>query len=188
MHGLRSLTLALLIGSALCAGARADAVASAGRYPIADRGRLLLPVPPGWIEQVERPAPGAAPKIFFGTRTPPAFLVTLNTALTGAPADATLRAQAAALLDAARPQARELDIELQRLHGRAGAGYYFNATDIAPAPGSFEFLTRGVLQIGPLTVEFTVLSNEQRARIVGQALDLLERAVFLERPTTPAAE
>ncbi len=177
---------ALLLALALDAGA--SAAADGGRYPIANEGLLLLPVPQGWIEQVERAAPGAPPKIFFGTRTPPAFLVTLNTALTGAPADAALRAQAAAMLDAARPQARELDIELQRLHGRAGTGFYFDATDIAPAPGSFEFLTRGVLQVGPLTVEFTVLSNEQRARIVGQALDLLERAVFLERPTTPAAE
>jgi hypothetical protein len=46
------------------------------------------------------------------------------------------------------------------MRGESGMGYYFSATDRAPKPGEFKYLTQGILHIGELVASFTILSND----------------------------
>ena len=52
-------------------------------------------------------------------------------------------------------------------------GYYFSATDRAPEPGGYKYLTQGVLGMHELRVAFTVLANGQSQEPTAQALELL---------------
>ncbi len=43
--------------------------------------------------------------------------------------------------------------------GANGVGFYFTATDRDPAAGEFKFMTQGALQVGTLTLWFTILTE-----------------------------
>ena len=55
--------------------------------------------------------------------------------------------------------------------GRSGPGFY-SATDRAPKPGEFKFLTQGIVRVGELAVTFTIPNDGQEA-VVKQALEAL---------------
>lgn len=78
--------------------------------------------------------------------------------------------------DEARAQAVERTIEIKELKGEAVSGYYFSATDRAPKPGEFKYMTQGMLRTGKLMLIFTVLTNDGQTRIVDDALAMLKGA------------
>jgi hypothetical protein len=60
--------------------------------------------------------------------------------------------------------------------GRSGPGFYFSATDRAPKPGEYKFLTQGIVRVGELSVTFTILTNDGQEAVVKQALEALKGA------------
>jgi hypothetical protein len=58
----------------------------------------------------------------------------------------------------------------------SGPGFYFSATDQAPRPGDYKFLTHGVLKAGGLAVSFTILTRDGQEQIVRDALAMLKTA------------
>jgi hypothetical protein len=63
---------------------------------------------------------------------------------------------------------------------RNGHTRYFSATDRAPKPGEYKFMTQGMLQVGELSVTFTILTNEGQELVIKQALDALKGAAQRE--------
>jgi hypothetical protein len=79
------------------------------------------------------------------------------------------------LPDAEKPA--EGDLEIRRLQGASGIGFYFVATDRVPQPEEFRYMNQGILEVGDLTVTFTILTNEGQDAVVEEALAMLKGAV-----------
>jgi hypothetical protein len=84
-------------------------------------------------------------------------------------------------VDGAQTQAVEKELRVVEFQGRTGPGFYFSATDRAPKPDEYKFLTQGVVRVGELSVTFTILTNDGQEPIVKQALDALKGAT--QEPT-----
>jgi hypothetical protein len=76
-----------------------------------------------------------------------------------------------------RSQAIEETIEIERLRGTRGAGYFFSVTDREPPPGEFRYMTQGAVQAGELIVWFTILTNDGQEAEVDRALSMLQSLV-----------
>jgi hypothetical protein len=164
-------------------GMAADAGA-AKRYEVPERGFLQLSVPAGWTDKYENTS--QPPLISFRPGQGQPFLVSLTPAWptdAGKPAASNedLRKSVVDLADGIRLFAIEKDIKVIEFAGRTGPGFYFFATDAAPAPGEFKFMNRGMLKVGDLTVTFTILTNEGQDAVVRAALEMLKGAVYEAR-------
>jgi hypothetical protein len=71
-------------------------------------------------------------------------------------------------------------LPLVEFAGASGIGYYFSATDKAPAPGDFKHLTEGMLQVDDLTLAFTTLTNDGQERARAAALDMMKSAAHAQ--------
>ncbi len=149
------------------------------RVPLAGHGSLVLQVPDGWSERVERPRADLPPTITLAPAGGTAFqiLVTPIWPMNGASAAPTpqqVRAFVLASLAQAKDQAVEKDIAVLDLSGPKLYGNYFSATDKAPKPGEYANMTQGMLAMGDLTVTFTILSNGERSVVANPALRMLK--------------
>jgi hypothetical protein len=91
--------------------------------------------------------------------------------------DEEIRAWLTDAAAAVEPTAVEKPLLVQKL-GAVGGGWYFSATDRAPKPGEFEFLSQGVFAAGPVLVTFTVLSHEAPPKGMAGALAIVRSARF----------
>ena len=157
------------------------------RYELPNLDTLELTLPPGWVEAVEKvPASEQALTIELAPVEGPDFrtFVTPQWLEQGEPAvmDAdALHGDVQQAADRIRTQATEKTIEIRRLQGESGVGFYFSATDRVQAPGEYRFMTQGALQVGDLVLWFTILTNEEaQDSIVRQAFGMLQSAVHRE--------
>lgn len=154
------------------------------RYELPNLDTLELTLPAGWVEAVEKvPASEQALTIELAPVEGPDFrtFVTPQWSETGElaimDADA-LRGDVQQAVDRIRTQAVEKNIEIRRLQGQGGVGFYFSATDRVQAPGEYRFMTQGALQVGDLVLWFTILTNEAQESVVSQAFAMLQSAVY----------
>lgn len=174
--GLAAFALTLLIANAATAGELA-----LQRFPLPGHGVLVIAVPDAWQVQVGQPPGDLPPTLKFSAHSGPAFeaLITPIWSMDGraAPMDAaSLRKEVESAAEAAKPQAVERALEIKTLKGTSGTGYYFSATDRAPKPGEYKYLTQGIIPIGGLTVTFTILTNDGAQATVDTVLLLLRDA------------
>ena len=157
------------------AGGAADAVK---RYALAQSGFLQLKVPAGWREEVD--AQTQPPVIGFRPSAGQPFIVSVIPAQAAegkpAPSRQELRADVEQMAGSIRPFAVESEIKLKEFAGTAGPGFQFFATDAAPGPGGFKYMTRGKLKIGDVAVTVTILTNEGQEAVVRSALSMLKSA------------
>jgi hypothetical protein len=157
------------------AGCAADA---AKRYPLAQSGFLQLKVPAGWREEID--AQTQPPVISFRPGAGQPFLVSVIPAQAAegnpTPSRQELRADVEQMAGAIRPFAVESEIKPMEFAGAAGPGFQFFATDAAPRPGEFKYMTRGKLKVGDVSVTFTILTNEGQEAVVRSALAMLKSA------------
>lgn len=152
------------------------------RYELPNLDTLELTLPAGWQDETDVP-PGGIPltiRLYPSAGAPFEVFVTPESpeptagdvrdteALREAVRDAALRIQ---------PQAVEETIEIRRLQGGSGIGFYFAATDRAPQPEEFRYMNQGALQAGELTLWFTILTNDGQETIVADALAMLQAAI-----------
>jgi hypothetical protein len=154
------------------------------RIALPDHGALLIQIPRDWREHVRQPPNRLPPTIALEPASGKPFRV-LITAMWPATKDRPpqsrdqIRAAVERAAQNARPQAVEAQLPVVEFQGRAGPGFYFSATDRAPKPGDYTFLTQGMLRIGELSVTFTILTNEGQESVVKQALDALKTAAHV---------
>lgn len=153
------------------------------RYELPNLDTLELTLPPGWVEGAED-APGSEQPltIEFAPVEGPDFraFVTPQSSDRGEPAimDAdTLRGEVQQLAERIGPQAVEASLEIRRLQGASGVGFYFSATDRVQSPEEHRYMTQGALQTGDLILWFTILTNEGQEAVVAEGLAMLQSAV-----------
>lgn len=168
--------------------------ASAGETPIREfplpgHGALAIAVPDAWQVDVEQPGNDLPPTLKFTAKTGPAFEFYLTPLWPmdgkAPPLDAaSLHKQVADAAETLKPQSVEKTIETKSLKGAGAVGYYFSATDRAPKPGEYKYVTQGILPVGELATTFTILSNDGSEAVVKTAL-LLLRGATQKKTATP---
>lgn len=180
----RSVISSFLFGAALTAGAlvHAEDDAALRRYELPNLDTLELRLPAGWADKVDQPPGGGPPTIELGPAEGPPFQVLVTPEWPDASASEIreLPMLRDAIRDAAerlKPQSVESFLEVRQLNGVNGIGYYFAATDRDPKADEFKYMSQGVLQVGDLTVWFTVLTNDGQDTVAVEALSILQTAV-----------
>ncbi len=173
------LAVAVLAGGSLAA--RADDP-TLRRYELPNLDTLELRLPAGWTENVEQPPGGGPPTIELATAAGMPFqvFVTPEWPDPASPEIRELPALRDAVRDAAeriKPQAAESFLEVRQLSGANGIGYYFAASDRDPRADEFKYMSQGALQVGDLTLWFTILTNDGQDTIAVESLTILQTAV-----------
>jgi hypothetical protein len=151
-------------------------------FTLPAHGTLLLNVPESWKSDVKQPKGGLPPTIGFGPRSGAPFLV-LITAIWGigpgasAPDDTKIRSTVATGAKSAESRSVEGSLSLRDIVGPSGRGYYFVATDRAPAPGEWKTLTQGAMRTGAIALSFTILTNAGQELEAKAALEMIRLAV-----------
>ena len=155
---------------------------SVRQYPLPDGSVLQMKVPVSWLHDVTVEGRELPPTITLRPQSGEDFAV-LVTPLPPAgetsppPTPQAIREHVELVADKARPQAVEQVITIREFRGASGVGYYFSATDKAPRPGEYRFMTQGIFGVGNLIVAFTVLTNEGQQPIVDDALTMMKGTV-----------
>jgi hypothetical protein len=175
------LPLGLAVASLAAATALGEE-SSQRRYELPNADVLELTLPAGWADHVEQPDGGGPPtiEISITPRGPSQVFVTPEWADPTAKEIRELAALREMIRDAAeriRPQAAEGAPEVRQLNGANGIGYYFSVTDRDPGPGEFKYMSQGALQVGTLTLWFTVLTNDGEDTVAVEAFSMLQAAV-----------
>jgi hypothetical protein len=178
----RSLSLiASLLAFLLLGGAPASAAdkITQKRYPLPEqRGTFLVSAPASWKDDVNQPQPSAPPTILFEPSTGKPFQVLLTPIWKPRPDVPTptkdaLRQQVQRAADELKSDRIANQIKVVELQGKGGPGFYYSATDKAPKPGEFKYLTQGLIMASELMVSFTVLTNDGQEQVVRDALSLI---------------
>jgi hypothetical protein len=155
-------------------------LAAAGdvRVSLPGSGALVLPAPEGWrsLEQ-----PGPVRTVAFTPANGNAFEVLVSPLVRpGAPVPqsdfTSLRRMVQSAANNALSQSVEKSLPLQDLRSASVEGSYFSATDRAPKPGEFKYMTQGAVAVQGLPVSFTILSNGDPKLAVEPALQMLRSA------------
>lgn len=149
-------------------------------YVLPDHGELALSVPDAWVDNLHQPPDRLPPTITFKEMSGASFEV-LVTPIWAAPGHAMPTQEEAKRIvqggaDKAAEQAIEKNIPIRNLVGAAGRGFYFQATDKAPAPGEYKIMTQGAIVLADLIVTFTALTNDGQGEIVAAALAMVASA------------
>lgn len=160
--------------------------ATATRFELPGHGMLALRVPTGWDHELRKHPGDFPPTLLFTGFESTAFvvMVTPRWASAGDPADfntpKAIRAIVEKAAHAAQPQALEERLSLVTVGGGKGPGYYFTATDRAPKPGEFKYMTQGAMRVGSLVCTFTILTNDAKSKVPTEVLNMLSGAT--QRP------
>lgn len=146
--------------------------------PLPDHGTVTLAAPDAWKMEVSQPPDRLPPTIRFTQGTGPAFevLITPIWFARGATKSFDLRDQVAKAAKNAETQSVEPSIVVKDFSGASEPGYYFSATDRAPKPGEYKYMTQGMIRAGGVVLTFTVLTNDGQAEVVKAALEMLRTA------------
>ncbi len=150
-------------------------------YPLPDHGKLQLKVPVSWKDELQQPPSRLPPTIVFKPTRGAAFEVLLTTIWpakqdTPRSTPEEMRRQVERAAEGAKSQAIEKVIEVKELKGSSGLGYYFSATDRAPAPGEYKYMTQGMIRIGGLIGAFTILTNDGQTSVITDAIAMIGSA------------
>ncbi len=157
----------------------------ARRFELPNLDSLELVVPPAWEETVDQPSDGGPPTIQLRPREGAPFEIFITPEWVDQPDESvpdaeTLRARVRSTAERMRDQAAEENLEIRRLQGASGVGFYFAATDRASQPEEFKYMNEGALQVGDLTITFTILTNDGQDAVVEEAFAMLKSAVHMD--------
>jgi hypothetical protein len=172
-----ALVLAVVI---LCA-----ADASTRKFALAQHGSLQMKVPAAWAHETREPPGGVPPTIVLRPRSGSVFEILVTPIWRARPdipeaTKETIRQSVERAADDAKSDAVEQTIAIRELAGASGPGFYFSATDKAPKPGEYKYLTQGIVKVRDLTVTFTILTNDGQQQVATDALDMVRSAAHLQ--------
>jgi hypothetical protein len=147
-------------------------------FNLPDHGKLLLAVPRAWNADVHPRQGRSAPTLELQQKNAAPFRLLLTPMWTAdsdtpLPNDAAVRDKVAAAAKEAQAQSAEPTLAVNELFGKANRGYYFTATDRAPKPDEWKYLTQGIVRIGPIDLAFSVLTNDGQEAVIKDALAML---------------
>ncbi|MBC8105712.1 MAG: hypothetical protein H7Z14_03910 [Anaerolineae bacterium] len=156
------------------------AAASTKTYAVAGHGDLKLTIPAGWTESEDPVQPGMPRTVRFtdadnkfealiSVLPPPKGLVDFNS-------PQKLRTIAHAQVKQMLTTSKETSVALEDLKGASANGFVYTLTDKAPAPGSYEYMTGGVVGVGDLILSTTMLMHEKNPPQRAIALQMLAAA------------
>ena len=150
-------------------------------FALPDSSKLELTIPAGWKDELKTQQGSKAATIALTPREGAPFEVSLTPIgrqRPGASADTAIqmRQSVQQAADKVKPSAVEPILTAEALTGAPGPGYYFSATDAAPKPGEFKYLTQGMLLVGDAIVGFSVLTNDGQEKVKDEALAMLKGA------------
>jgi hypothetical protein len=151
-------------------------------FTLPGHGSLLLNVPAGWTAKMNQSSGGRPAMVSVGPASGAAFGVLITAVFgptpdAGAPDDAKIRAFVASSAKSVEGQSVEGALSLKEFVGVSGRGYYFRATDKAPAAGEWKYLTQGMVKTGGIGLSFTILTNDGQGEIEKAALEMIRSAV-----------
>ncbi len=154
------------------------------RYPLPGHGSLQMKVPTAWKEEIKQQADNLPPTISFQQTSGAQFLVAVMPFWKESEAapdmnDYAARKMVQRAVDAAQPNAKEKTIQILRLEGFAGKGYYFSATAKSPEPGSAKYITQGILLVDELAVSFVIFTNDGQKDVESAALEMVKGAIHV---------
>ena len=157
---------------------RSEAHSARARIPIAGHGAIEFPLPEGWTYGIRQPG-AMPPTIQFEPEKGRKFktLVSVLWSPKGDPSFNSLDNILAAIESArarAAMSAVEDEIPIQVIKGEHIVGRYFVATDRAPKPGEYRYMTHGIAALDDLMLTFTILSNDRKGGISSAGLRMLE--------------
>jgi len=175
---MRSVALFILWVAGPCFTGLALAAARSQDFAVPDHGTVTMAVPAEWTSDLHQPEGRLPPTVSIKARAGAPFEMRITILW---PVGMTVKQFSEVALEAmvegaaksAEPQSVEGKLAIKPLSGAGGTGYYFAATDKAPKPDEFKFLTQGMLQCGSVTLAFTILGNDGQAASVEAALDML---------------
>jgi hypothetical protein len=150
---------------------------------------LWLTIPAAWNQKFDSPEKNTPPGVWMTPRQGPSFNV-LITPLSGTPVGAAmtdetrLRSIVASVARNTLSQSVEMTIPVQNLTGSHVHGFYIFATDRAPKPGEWKYLTQGMINIDGAPFAFTILTNDGQEAVAKTALELIRNASCHPRTTT----
>ena len=142
---------------------------------------LWLTIPAAWNEKFDSPQKNMPRGVWLTPRQGASFNV-LITPLLGTPVgvamsdDDRLRAIVTSAARNALAQSVEMTIPVHDLTGPSVHGFYFFATDRAPKPGEWKYLTQGMINIDGAPFAFTILTNDGQEAVAKAALELIRNA------------
>lgn len=148
---------------------------------IPGRGMLVVSSPHAWSQEISQPPEKIAPTIRFSSKAEEKFEVRISafwspTNDSSFNSPVKVRAIVEDTVNELEPWLVETDIPLFELNGGSGTGYYFSATDKAPGPNEYKYLTQGAMAVEDLLLTFTVLTNETDSPVINDALNMLRSA------------
>ncbi len=156
------------------------------RYPLLDHGVFKMKVPVFWKDEVQQPPDDRLPpRIFFRPASGDLFVIVV-TPIWKVKKDAPLltegdiKTMVQHVAEDNQQNAVEKTLKLIEIQGQSGRGYYFSATDKAPAPDDYKFITQGALLVGELTVTFTIATNDDKKNVESAALTMLQSATHAQ--------
>ncbi len=176
---IRNLALAAL----LVANSAAPAEDTGARlYELPNLDIFEMKLPPGWNDTVDQPPDGGPPTIQLHPTEGAPFEIYVTPAWPEGPEETApeveaLREQVRDAAERVRDQVDEQPLEIRRLQAASGVGFYFVATGRAPQPEDYRYMNQGALQVGELTVMFTILTNQDQEAVVEEALAMLTGAM-----------
>jgi len=155
--------------------------ASPNMIELPGHGALALLLPDGWAAKVRQPPNGLPPTIMMRPLADAAGELIVTAvwpvgSVTKLPDEATLRSDVVELAHKATSQSVERVLPVQEIKGVDGRGFYFAATDRAPKPGEYKYMTQGIIRVGEVALAFTILTNDGEDSVVHAALKMLRTA------------
>lgn len=175
----------VLLAGVVIAVVAGQGIAGERRYALAEHGFLVLQVPNDWKDAVGRANAMTPPTIAFGVESGEPFRVLVTPAwpmdaATKPPTSEEMRKAVLSAIEGAKGQAVEKNLQPAALKGPKASGWFFAATDRAPKPDEFKYIVQGMLGLDELRIGFTVLTNDGRRAVPGEALEML-RGASLEK-------
>jgi hypothetical protein len=177
---------AVLLFVTLCFGWRISSAQEPASvtFDLPGHGKLLLAVPASWNAEIHPRAGQVPPTLELSQKSGASFHILLTPLWTPSsdtpfPTDALVRVRVAKAAKEAEAQSVEQTLSLKELFGKANRGYYFTATDRAPKPDEWKYLTEGIIRIGAVDLAFSVLTNDGQEATVKNALGMLLAATHV---------
>jgi hypothetical protein len=151
-------------------------------YKLPGHGQLRLHLPTGWNDEVRQHPGDFPPTIFISGFDGSPFVVFVTPrwpdphAASGFGTPKSIRAIVAKAAHAAEPESVEGNLGIVTMGGGRGPGYYFDATDRAPKPGEFKYMTQGAIATGGVVCTFTILTSDKKSVVKTKALNMVSQA------------
>lgn len=150
-------------------------------YALPDHGSFELQVPKQWGDEVRQAPNRLPPTIVFRPKGEKTFEILLTPIWPASKDTSVLDSEKIEKIvrqnaQKAEQQSVESRVMVKELRGASGTGYYFFATDRAPSPGEYKYMTQGMIRVGDLVVTFTVLTHDANSADANNALNMLRGA------------